>query len=294
MNCPYCRHENPSSLLFCGACGAKLAASAGMEDGAASVEVAFESVWEQSSPAGPVHCPSCGKEAQPSWKFCLGCGAELPPPGVVPAGPPVRYPPGFGPASLPVTVSVGGAPGSVRKTHGAPVALLVVLLLAVAGAGAFLFLRTSSDASSSQPPSGSAAAPSVPAMPAEEPLPPSPERGEPAAAFQGMSVQPAQPVPGDPRTVILDALRAQTAEPIRRCWEDSLREGAAASGRFDFRLVIGVDGKVDVSIDPSDPGLAGTPLEACVLAAMTGLDLAGKLKLTEPLTLIYPVLLRSQ
>lgn len=33
-------------------------------------------------------CPNCSKENQDHYKFCLGCGAKLPPPGQAPAPPP--------------------------------------------------------------------------------------------------------------------------------------------------------------------------------------------------------------
>ena len=30
------------------------------------------------APPGPGVCPKCGRQNQPNWRFCLGCGAELP------------------------------------------------------------------------------------------------------------------------------------------------------------------------------------------------------------------------
>ena len=58
-----------------------------------------------------ITCPKCSKDNQDHYKFCLGCGAELPreagpkafspqtPPGGMPAGKPVAPPPAAAPAA---------------------------------------------------------------------------------------------------------------------------------------------------------------------------------------------------
>ena len=243
-----------------------------------------------------MNCPACGKENQPHWKFCLACGVELSPPGAEPAGPPVLYPPGYGlPPSPPVTVSAGGAGASRGRNRQMPFVLISVLLVGVASAGAFFFLRTSSDATSSESPAEPAATPPAVVMPAEQPLPPGPAQpGEPAATFRGIAPQTAEPAPEDQATVLKNTLVSETRGPIQKCWEDHLREGGTASGRIDLQLTIAVDGKVSVSVARSDAGLAGTLVEACVVQAMSRLDFAGKLELTESLVLVYPVILSAQ
>ncbi|NCQ62135.1 MAG: zinc-ribbon domain-containing protein, partial [Myxococcales bacterium] len=82
-------------------------------------------------------CPRCDKENQDHYKFCLGCGAELPrdaakaPEGFTaptpPAGVPIAAPPAaqFGGAAAPAPVAAppqfGGA-AAVPSFGGAPVA----------------------------------------------------------------------------------------------------------------------------------------------------------------------------
>jgi class 3 adenylate cyclase/tetratricopeptide (TPR) repeat protein len=49
MNCPHCRHDNPTGTKFCGECGARLSAS----------------------------CSACGASNPPSNKFCGECGQAI-------------------------------------------------------------------------------------------------------------------------------------------------------------------------------------------------------------------------
>ncbi len=52
--CPRCNLNFPDSLTFCESCGGGL------------------------GEAVPLRCPACGETAQPGWKFCVKCQAQLP------------------------------------------------------------------------------------------------------------------------------------------------------------------------------------------------------------------------
>ncbi len=60
-------------------------------------------------------CPNCGKENQDHYKFCLGCGAKLPPPGQAaqPPAPPQASPPVMPPPMVPAP------PPPVASAYGA-------------------------------------------------------------------------------------------------------------------------------------------------------------------------------
>jgi hypothetical protein len=140
------------------------------------------------------HCTKCGKEVQDSWKFCLGCGAEVPAePGPAArtdgiAAPPVMRPPETPGASAttPGGVEVArveleipryrGGQASAGKPGAKPAVLFVALgLVALAGVlGYFLLSRGGggeSGAQGSSPPveavPGPATAANVAASPAE-------------------------------------------------------------------------------------------------------------------------------
>ncbi len=55
--CPLCNLNFPDSLRFCESCGGGL------------------------GEAVSLRCPACGETAQPGWKFCVKCQAQLPSPG---------------------------------------------------------------------------------------------------------------------------------------------------------------------------------------------------------------------
>jgi len=235
-----------------------------------------------------LNCPACGKKNQPHWKFCLACGAELPRVGEVPAGPPVRYPPGLGPPPPQQPTAASGARGAGRPA--VRIFLVVAFFMLAAGAGSFFFLRSGGPPVEPVTASSAPATPPDAALPAEEPLPSGSTPDESAAMFRGIAPRTAETAPPDQRAVILDVLRDQTRGPIRDCWEDHLRDGGTASGRINVQITVGADGKVSASVAGSDPSLAGTPVEACVLQAMSRLDFAGKLQPTGSFVLVYPVI----
>ncbi len=69
MNCPSCRHENPSRAKFCLECGAAFAA----------------------------RCASCGTELPAGAKFCLECAQPV---ASAASGPPGRDPRSYTPKHL--------------------------------------------------------------------------------------------------------------------------------------------------------------------------------------------------
>jgi hypothetical protein len=290
--CANCGADNPENVVFCGHCAARMAAAGG----GSSVDAAlFEAPG--AAAAGPVICPACGREAQPHYKFCLGCGEELPPPGAMPQGPPVLYPPGMGapPPQLQVRTTGPGAPqGGPRR---APVLLAAIAFAIMAAAGAFFFLQSSREPSSSAT-STSAPATAVPPAPA---VPQVPLPAEAPAAFPGVKAPAAVELPpavvtatDDTRTTIADTLRETVGGPVRKCWEEALAAGTATDGRLTVQLVIATDGSVTATNGGGEAALVGTTLETCVLSAFAAVSFAGKLALTEPLTVSYPVILQRE
>jgi hypothetical protein len=243
-------------------------------------------------------CAKCGAEAQPHYKFCLKCGEELPPPGAVPQGLPVLYPPGVDgpPPQFQVPVpGPGSRQGAPRRT---PTVWIVIALAIIAAAGAFFFLQTSREPSSSTTSSTAAPATVVPAVPA---VPQIPLPDEAPAAFPGVKAPSAVELPpavvtatDDTRTTIAATLRKTARGPVRKCWEEALAAGTAEEGRLTVQLVIATDGSVTASNGGPDTALVDRTLEACVLSAFAAVSFAGKLVLTEPVTVSYPVILQRE
>lgn len=144
------------------------------------------------------HCPGCGRQNEDHWKFCMGCGVELPPePAPSPAlvrpdgiaAPPVMRPPE---PSEPSSATPGGlqvarvdleipryrgGQAPAGKPGAKPALLIaVVAALALAGAVGFFLLRGAdageSEASGRAEPAQvqSAAAPQPPPAPPAEPV----------------------------------------------------------------------------------------------------------------------------
>ncbi|HEY5465897.1 MAG TPA: DUF6583 family protein [Clostridia bacterium] len=158
MKCNICGTQSADNAVFCGGCGNPLKAVAPIS---------------ATAPATSQNCPKCGTQARMEAVFCPSCGFRLkaaaPPPPVVgiphpvapppygqpgvqpplyappPYGqpqyaPPGQYPPGQYPVGQypPGYYSAPAASPPKKKHKGAFVAVLIVLLLVVVGAGSYV------------------------------------------------------------------------------------------------------------------------------------------------------------
>jgi predicted nucleic acid-binding Zn ribbon protein len=75
---------------------------------AATVQIPRGELMQEPAPpvvAGPRPCPVCGEAVQPGERFCIGCGAQIPPDFFAQAAPPSGW-------SRPTGSSSGGQPAA--------------------------------------------------------------------------------------------------------------------------------------------------------------------------------------
>ena len=179
------------------------------------------------------HCPECGRQNEDHWKFCMGCGVELPaepasspavvrPDGI--AAPPVMRPPepsAAAPGRYEVEIPRYQGGQAAAGKPGAKPALLIAVMAAVALAGAVAFLLMRSTDAGESGASGRA----------------EPVRVQPAVVVpQPSPAAPAEPV-GTVDRALLEAelLARQAADDVKRElrqeWEAANTEPDPAAGR---------------------------------------------------------------